>query len=73
MEKECGKASALSLVTNTEGKTSELRKIKKSFHRKQKEEEFSLLNSRFFADPGSVYSKFNDMTKEDKDNPRPVR
>ena len=61
----------MSLVTYIEGKKSELRKMKWSFYHKQKEEEFNSLNHHFYADPGSVYSSFNDMIKEDKDNSRP--
>ena len=71
LENECGKVSALTLVTYMEKKKSDLRKLKRSHYRKQKQEESKVLNGLFQADPGSVYSSFNEMIKEEKDNTRP--
>ena len=71
LENECGKVSAVTLVTYMEKKKSDLRKLKRSHHRKQKQEESKVLNGLFRADPGSVYSSFNEMIKEEKDNTRP--
>ena len=71
LENECGKVSAITLVTYMEKKKTDLRKLKRSHYRKQKQEESKVLNGRFQADPGSVYSSFNEMIKEEKDNTRP--
>ena len=71
LENECGKVSAVTLVTYMEKKKSDLRKLKRSHYRKQKQEESKVLNGLFQADPGSVYSSFNEMIKEEKDNTRP--
>ena len=70
LEKECGKVSAVTLVTYMEKKKSDLRKLKRSHYRKQKQEESKVLNGLFQADSGSVYSSFNEMIKEEKDNTR---
>ena len=71
LENECGKVSAVTLVAYMEKKKSDLRKLKRSHYRKQKQEESKVLNGLFQADPGSVYSSFNEMIKEEKDNTRP--
>ena len=63
--------SAVTLVTYMEKKKSDLRKLKRCHYRKQKQEESKVLNGLFQADPGSVYSSFNEMIKEEKDNTRP--
>ena len=67
LENDCGKLSAVTLVTYMEKTKSDLRKLKRCHYRKQKQEESGL----FLADPGSVYSSFNEMIKEEKDNTRP--
>ena len=68
LENDCGKVT---LVTYMEKKKSDVRKLKRCHYRKQKQEESKVLNGLFQADPGSVYSSFNEMIKEEKDNTRP--
>lgn len=71
LENDCCKVSAVTLATYMEKKKSDLRKLKRCHYRKQKQEESKVLNGLFQADPGSVYSSFNEMIKEEKDNTRP--
>lgn len=71
LENDCGKVSAVTLVTYMEKNKSDLRKLKRCHYRKQKQEESKVLNGLFQADPGSVFSSFNEMIKEEKDNTRP--
>jgi len=59
------------MLENDFGKVSDHRKLKRCHYRKQKQEESKVLNGLFQADPGSVYSTFNEMIKEEKDSTRP--
>ena len=68
LENDCGKVT---LATYMEKKKSDVRKLKRCHYRKQKQEESKVFNGLFQADPGSVYSSFNEMIKEEKDNTRP--
>ena len=71
LEKECGKLSAASIVTYIERKKADLRKAKRAFMRKKKQEEARDLNTRFHADPGGVFAQFSRMVEQDADNNKP--
>ena len=49
----------------------DLKKLKRAFYRKQKQEELKSLNQRFHVDPGSVHANFNEVIKKDADNMEP--
>ena len=59
------KVSAASLVAYIAWKNSELRKAKKGFIRKQKQEEVRSLNSKFYVNPGRIYDRFKKIIKSD--------
>ena len=71
LERECSNISAASLVPYIERKKSELRKVKRSFLRKQKHEEISSLNSQFDVDPGNVDDRINEIIKSNPENNKP--
>ena len=72
MENECKKISAASLVTYMEKEKSNLRKLKRKYKRKIKQEESSEPNKRFQVDLGKVYSCLKEIIAEDdeKDIPK---
>ena len=52
-------------------KKSALKKLKKGFSKKKKQEESRIANRDFKLDPGQVYANMNEMLEKDEDNERP--
>lgn len=71
LEKECNKISAAGLVSYMERKKSDLRKLKRTYRRKMKQEKSSELNKRFQADPGAVYACMKKMIEKDGNSEKP--
>ena len=62
---------AFELVNLMERKKSALRKLKKGFSRKKKQEESRIANRDFKLDPGQVYADMNEMLKKDENSEQP--
>ena len=71
LKEECKTISAFELVNFMERKKSALRKLKKGFSRKKKQEESRIANRDFKLDPGQVYADMNEMLKKDENSERP--
>ena len=59
------------LVSYMEKKRSELRKLKRGFHRKKKQEVSPVINQQFSTIPGRVFANLSGMLKRDPENERP--
>ena len=59
------------LVSYIEKKRSELRKLKRGFDRKKKQEVSRVINQQFNTVPGRVFANLSEMLKRDPENERP--
>ena len=59
------------LVNYMEKKKSTVRRLKREYSRRKKQQQSRELNNQFQTDPGRVYAKFGEMIAEDKDLNRP--
>ena len=59
------------LVSYMEKKRSELRKLKRGFYRKKKQEVSPVINQQFSTVPGRVFANLSGMLKRDPENERP--
>ena len=71
LQKECKVLSIASLVNYMERQKCELRKLKKAFGRKKKNEEARVINKQFKDDAGRVYSNMREMLAKNEDCDRP--
>ena len=67
----CKAISVAELVNFMEKEKSKLRKQKRVFARKKKNEEARKLNNMFQNDPGRVYNSFKEIISEQKDEEKP--
>ena len=67
----CKTISVAELVNFMEKEKSNLRKLKKVFSRKKKNEQARKLNIMFQKDPRRIYSSFNEMISNQSDEERP--
>ena len=70
-QKECKIISVAGLVSYMEKKKSELRKLKRGFDRKKKQEVSRVINQQFNTVPGRVFANLSEMLKRDPVNERP--
>ena len=68
---ECKALSVAQLVNYMEKKKSTVRRLKREYSRRKKQQQSRELNNQFQTDPGRVYAKFGEMIAEDKDLNRP--
>ena len=59
------------LISYMEKKKSELRKLKRVFDRKKKQEVSRVINQQFNTVPGRVFPNLSEMLKRDPENERP--
>lgn len=59
------------LVSYMEKKKSELRKLKRGFHRKMKQEVSCVINQQFNTVLGRVFANLSEMLRRDPENERP--
>ena len=59
------------LISYMEKKKSELRKLKRGFDRKKKQEVSRVINQQFNTVPGRVFANLSEMLKRDPENERP--
>ena len=59
------------LISYMEKKKSELRKLKRVFERKKKQEVSRVINQQFKTVPGRVFANLSEMLKRDQENERP--
>ena len=59
------------LISYMEKKKSELRKLKRVFDRKKKQEVSRVINQQFKTVPGRVFANLSEMLKRDQENERP--
>ena len=68
---ECKVLSVAQLVNYMEKKKSTVRRLKREYSRRKKQQQSREFNNQFQTDPGRVYAKFGEMIAEDKDLNRP--
>ena len=71
LQKECKTISVAGLISYMEKKKSELRKLKRGFDRKKKQEVSPVINQQFKTVPGRVFANLSEMLKRDPENDRP--
>ena len=71
LQKECQIISAASLVNYMEKKKSDLRKLKKAYWRRKKQEKSRALNRKFELDPGRVYAGIKEIVDKNEEEKRP--
>ena len=71
LQKECQIISAASLVNYMEKKMSDLRKLKKAYWRREKQEKSRVLNRKFELDPGRVYACIKEIVDKNEEEKRP--
>ena len=71
LQKECQIISAASLVNYMEKKMSDLRKLKKSYWRREKQAKSRALNRKFELDPGKVYAGIKEIVDKNGEEKRP--
>ena len=71
LQKECKTISVAGLISYMEKKKSELRKLKRGFDRKKKQEVSRVINQQFNTVPGRVFANLSEMLKRDPENERP--
>ena len=71
LQKECQTISAASLVNYMEKKTSDLRKLKKAYWRREKQEKSGALKRKFELDPGRVYAGIKEIVDKNEEEKRP--
>ena len=59
------------LVSYMDKKKSELRKLKRGFDGKKKQEVSRVINQQFKTVPGRVFANLSEMLKRDPENERP--
>ena len=70
LQKECKTISVAGLISYMEKKKSELRKLKRGFDRKKKQEVSRVINQQFNAVPGRGFANLSGMLKRDPENER---
>ena len=70
--KECGTLSITSLVSYMEKEKSKLRKLKRGYKGKVKQEEARKLNKQFHLDAGRVYSNFKKIIEKQEGRENPI-
>ena len=68
---ECKLISVATLVSYMEKQKSILRKLKRNYWNKVKQEESRRINNQFLLDPGRVYSSFKKTIENQRDRDRP--
>ena len=71
LQKECQIISAASLVSYMVKKKSDLRKLKKAYWRREKQEKSRALNRKFELDPGRVYAGIKEIVDKNEEEERP--
>ena len=71
LQKECQIISAASLVNYMEKKKFDLRKLKKAYWRREKQEKSRGLNRKFELDPGRVYAGIKEIVDKNEEEKRP--
>ena len=71
LQKECQIISAASLVNYMDKKKSDLRKLKKAYWRREKQEKSRALNRKFKLDPGRVYAGIKEIVDKNEEEERP--
>ena len=72
LQKECKTISVAGLISYMSGekKRSELRKLKRGFDRKKKQEVSRVINQQFNTVPGRGFANLSEMLKRDPENER---
>ena len=71
LQKECQIISAASLVNYMKKKKSDLRKLKKAYWRREKQQKSRAQNRKFELDPGRVYAGIKEIVDKNGEEKRP--